>query len=117
MAIKVDALRVVQDPKYAASLSDEHWQALQHDPEWNLMVGEYHEMVEPVLARYGRQLGVPAPRSRRELLAQATASAAADENPSATGAAAFQVLGKRVPRLHGYGVVTNVGQYTENMRM
>jgi len=45
MAIKVDALRVVQDPKYAASLSDEHWQALQHDPEWNLMVGEYREMV------------------------------------------------------------------------
>jgi hypothetical protein len=48
MSVKVDALRVVQDPRYAASLSDAHWRALINDPTWNELVGEYHEMTAPV---------------------------------------------------------------------
>ncbi len=126
MALKVDALKVVQDPAYAASLSDEHWQALTDDPEWNLLVGEQREMVEPVYEIYGHRLGIPAPRPRGEvLLAQAQlAQAQAAAKPAVVadavaggGAGGFQVVGTRVPRLHGYGVVTNVGQYTQNMRM
>src|SRR5581483_140839 len=107
MALKVDALRVVQDPAYAASLSDEHWRALALDPTWNELVGEYHEMVAPVLTLYARQLGIAPPEDR----------AAAPRSAARAAAAAFQVIGKRVPRLHGLGVVTNLGQYTENMRM
>ncbi len=105
MVLKVDALRVVQDPAYAASLTDAHWQALANDPTWNELVGEFHEMVAPVLELYAQNLGLPAPQEVRS----APPAAAASEQ--------FQVIGKRVPRLHGLGIVTNLGQYTQNMRM
>ena len=107
MVVKVDAVRVVQDPAYAASLTDAHWRALALDPTWNEMVGEYHEMVAPVEALYAAQLGMPAP--------QAVAAKPALDTAAATEQ--FQVLGKRVPRLHGLGIVTSLGQYTQNMRM
>jgi CO/xanthine dehydrogenase Mo-binding subunit len=100
--LRVDAFRVVQDPDYAAGLSDEHWLALSSDPAWNELVGEYREMVEPVLARYGPKLGIPEPQ---------------EVAGSAPPSAQFRVVGQRVPRLHGLGVVTALGQYTENMRM
>lgn len=105
MSSRIDAFRVTQDPAYAASLTDDQWQILALDPTWDEMVGEFHELVAPVLARYGAKLGIPAP--------QAT--------PPAPQAGArqqtFSVVGRRVPRLHGLGVVTNLGQYTEHMRM
>src|SRR3990170_4838387 len=105
MALKVDPLRVVRDPQYAASLTDEHWNALVSDPVWDELVGEHQEMVAPVLTLYAQQLGVAAPRP-------VTASPPATEAPEQ-----FDVIGKRVPRLHGLGVVTSLGQYTQNMRM
>ncbi|MBI4463650.1 MAG: xanthine dehydrogenase family protein molybdopterin-binding subunit [Acidobacteria bacterium] len=105
MALKVDALRVVQDPAYAASLTDSHWRVLALDPTWNELVGEFHEMVEPVLTLYAAQLGMPAPQT----VAAARPTPALPEQ--------FQVIGKRVPRVQGLGVVTNLGQYTQNMRM
>ena len=103
--LKVDPIRVVQEPDYAASLSDAHWRALAVDPVWNEMVGEHHEMVAPVLALYAAQLGIPEPKPNP---------------PSQKGPGKsedFQVIGTRVPRLHGLGIVTTIGQYTENMRM
>jgi len=103
--VKVDALRVVQDPAYAASLTDAHWRALVLDPVWNELVGEYHEMTAPVMALYAAELGLPLPE---EVLP-------ADTPPAKPGQ--FQVIGKPVPRLHGLGVVTHLGQYTEHMRM
>jgi CO/xanthine dehydrogenase Mo-binding subunit len=106
MAPKVDALRVAQDPEYAASLTDEHWQALALDHTWNEMVGEHYEMVAPVMALYARQLGIPPARDVR-----GTPPAA----PAQPGQ--FDVIRKPVPRLHGYGVVTNQGHYSEHMRM
>ena len=106
MASKVDPVRVVQDPAYAAGLTDAHWKALAEDPVWNEMLGEFREMVEPVLALYAQRMGEAAPPT-------ASSSAVRSEVPPA----AFQVVGKRVPRLHGLGVVTDLGQYTENMRM
>lgn len=105
MALKVDPVRVVQDPAYAASLTEAHWKVLAGDAEWNEMVGEYPEMVEPVLARYGQQMGEGSPKA-----SPSTAGSSDTEAP-------FHVVGKRVPRLHGLGVVTQNGQYTENMRM
>ncbi|MBI3933245.1 MAG: xanthine dehydrogenase family protein molybdopterin-binding subunit [Acidobacteria bacterium] len=105
MALKVDPMRVVRDPEYAASLSDAHWHALASDPAWDEMIGEHQEMVAPVLTLYARQLGMPAPRP----VAHTPAAAARPQQ--------FDVIGKRVPRLHGLGVVTSLGQYTQNMRM
>ena len=110
MSVKVDALRVVQDPKYAASLSDAHWRALINDPAWNELVGEYHELTAPVMELYAAQLGVP-------LAKPVSASEAVADTPSAAKGESFQVVGKHVPRLHGLGIVTSLGQYTENMRM
>jgi CO/xanthine dehydrogenase Mo-binding subunit len=107
MIEKVDPLRVVQDAAYAASLTEAHWKALALDPTWNDMVGEFHEMVAPVLARYGAQLGVPAPRAVQS----------ASRTPAEARAERFQVIGQRVPRLHGLGIVTSLGQYVQNMRM
>ena len=115
MSEKVDALRVVQEPAYAASLTEEQWHGLALDPAWDELVGEHHEMVAPVLALYAQNLGVPAPQVVRT-------SAPAPARPAVEPAVAdtaetFQVIGKRVPRLHGLGIVTNLGQYVENMRM
>ena len=106
MAERIDALRVVQDPAYAAGLTDADWQILSLDPDWNELVGEFHEMVAPVMARYADKLGLPAPRVVQPQ--QAAALAQRDD---------FQVVGRRVPRLHGLGVVTSLGQYTQNLRM
>ena len=104
MPKKLMPLRVVQDPAYAASLTEEHWRTLSNDPEWNELVGEFHEMAEPVIALYASNLGIPAPQAVRPV-------------PTAAAADQFQVIGKPVPRLHGLGVVTSLGQYTQNMRM
>ena len=101
--LKVDALRVVQDPAYAASLSEAHWHALKADPIWNEMIGEQHELVAPVLALYAAELGVATPGAARP--------------PAPVADQKFNVIGRRVPRVHGIGVVTSLGQYTENMRM
>jgi hypothetical protein len=105
MPQKVDPLRVVQDPAYAASLTEENWRTLSNDPEWNELLGEFHELTEPVIALYASNLGMPAPQAVRPV------------STSATTADQFNVIGKRVPRLHGLGVVTSLGQYTQNMRM
>jgi len=101
---RIDALRVAQDQAYAASLTDSDWQVLALDATWNELIGEFAEMVAPVIARYGAKLGMPA--------SQAVAPA-----PETPAAESFTVVGQRVPRLHGLGVVTNLGQYTQNMRM
>ena len=105
MEQRVDALRVVQDPKYAAALSDDQWRALSDDPEWNLMLWEYSEMVTPVMEQYAAKLGIPAP------------SAAPPPPPPQDAPEQFQVIGRPIPRLHGLGVVTSLGQYVQNMRM
>ena len=105
MEIRVDALRVTQDPEYAASLSDAHWHALKLDPVWHEMVGEFHEMTAPVMTLYAAKLGLPLPE---EVIS---------DNRNAGPNDQYSVIGKPVPRLHGLGVVTNLGQYVENMRM
>ena len=112
MEQKIDALRVVQDPQYAAGLSESQWRMLANDPVWNELVGEFHEMTAPVIALYAAQLGQAAPRPRAAQPPAARPAPAAASEPLR-----FDVIGKRVPRLHGLGVVTNLGHYCENMRM
>src|SRR6266436_4263149 len=110
---KVDALRVVQDPAYAASLTESQWRDLTNDPVWSELVGEFHEMTAPVISLYAAQLGQAAPRPQ----ARPPAPPARPAAQPAAQPVKFDVVGKRVPRLHGLGVVTNLGKYTENMRM
>ena len=105
MQQKVDPLRVTQDPAYAESLTEAEWRELANDPEWNELVGEFTEAVEPIMEKYAAALNVPPPRP------------VPLEPPAQEQTDQFDVIGKRVPRLHGLGVVTGLGQYVQNMRM
>src|SRR5438309_2529817 len=99
---QIEAVRVVQDAAYAASLSDQDWYALAQDPTWQEMVSEQSEMVAGVIAQYGSKL----PGGGQ--------NAAPTEIPVFRP---FQVIGTDIARIQGYGIVTNQGTYTENLRM
>ena len=97
----IEAARVVQDPSYAASLSDSDWIDLSNDPQWQEMVAEQSEFVAPVIAQYATKL----PGGGRQVTAEIPAF-----RP-------FKVIGTDIARVQGYGIVTNQGTYTENLRM
>src|SRR6266568_406081 len=102
MAIReLDALRVIQDPTYAATLTAEEWASLALNAEWQHLSEEYADVVRlavgvPAMA----QIAPPLPPPGLNLGAQQTE---------------FKVLGTRPPRVQGLGVVSNVGWYTENL--
>src|SRR2546429_531338 len=100
---RIEAVRVAQDAAYAASLSDADWQALAQDHEWQQLVAEQSEMVASAIAVHGHKLGY-------------AGDGTTNKTPAAP-AAAFKVIGSDVARMQGIGIVTNLGQYTENMRM
>src|SRR5438094_6500044 len=99
---QIEAVRVVQDAAYAASLSDQDWYALAQDPAWQEMASEQSEMVAGVIAQYGNKL----PGGGQ--------SSAPTEIPVFRP---FQVLGTDVARIQHYSIVTNNGTYTENLRI
>ena len=99
---QIEAVRVVQDAAYAASLSDQDWYALAQDPAWQEMVSEQSEMVAGVIAQYGNKLPGGGQTS------------APTEIPVFRP---FQGIGTDIARIQGYGIVTNQGTYTENLRM
>ena len=99
---QIEAVRVVQDAAYAATLSNADWYALSQDPAWQEMVSEQSEMVAGVIAKYGDKL----PGGR--------------DNSTPTEIPVFRpfkILGTDIARIQGYGIVTNQGTYTENLRM
>src|SRR5437773_5787865 len=98
----LEAVRVAQDAAYAASLSDADWHQLALDPTWQELVSEQSEMVASVLAVHGHKL----PFAYR-----------GNDAVTPAPAAAGKVVGTDVARIQGLGIVTNLGQYTENMRM
>src|SRR5688572_18779518 len=98
---QIEAVRVAQDAAYAASLSDSDWYALAMDPAWQEMVAEQSELVAGVIAKYGNK--IPG----------ATGGSTPAEIPANFQ---FKVLGQDIARIQGYGIVTNQGQYTENLR-
>jgi len=102
---RIEAIRVAQDAEYAASLSDADWHQLSLDPDWQQLVAEQSEMVAGVIATHGHKLP--------------SFSAAASARPTQPEAprTAFKIAGTDVARMQGIGIVTNLGQYTENMRM
>jgi len=91
----IAALRVIQDLGYARSLTGEQWMALARDPAWLTLAAEQPELVQAVLDHVGI---LPT-------LVQATPS------PSET----YQSLGTNVPRIHGLGIVTGLGRYTQQL--
>lgn len=99
---RIEAVRVAQEPAYAASLSDADWSALGQDPDWQMLVAEQSEMLSSVIAVHGHKL----PGSRAS---DVTA-------PNAIPVAAT-VVGTAVARMQGLGTVTSRGQFTEHLGM
>lgn len=100
MVKQVDVMRAVQDAHYAAQLTPEQWSELTLSSEWQLLAEESPELVAPLLAKYGNQGPVGGKRPA-----------------SAPVAAPLTTIGKRVPRIHGLGMVTGQGRYIQNMKM
>jgi len=98
---RIEAIRVAQDPAYAAGLSDADWRELSRDPEWQQLVAEQAETVAAVMAEHGHKI-----------------SGANGNDPVAqVPAGPFKVIGQSYARMQGLGIVTDKGLYTENMRM
>jgi len=96
---ELDALRVIADPAYAATLSAEEWASLNTNAEWTHLIEEYADVVRQSTAGVAptvAQTAAPAPN----LGAQQTS---------------FQFVGTRQPRVQGLGIVSNVGWYTQNL--
>ena len=96
---ELDIARIVADPTYAATLTTAEWESLSDNHEWAHFVEEYADVVAQTHAAVGytvAQTAAPAPN----LGAQQTS---------------FQFVGTKQPRVHGLGIVSNVGWYTQNL--
>lgn len=100
---RIDAIRVVQDAAYAETLTTDDWAALAQDPAWQEMVGEQRELIEPVVQKFGHMIPGMGPNPATE-----------QQTPPQS---AFKIIGTDIARIQGYGIVTEKGTYTENLRM
>jgi CO/xanthine dehydrogenase Mo-binding subunit len=104
MANTIDFLRVATDVQYAAALTQEELASVAQSPEWLQMVAEQRELVAGALQTHAAlgtgfaQIAPPAP-------------------PQQVLNGPYSIVGQKVPRVHGLGVVTGLGQYTEHMTM
>src|SRR5712691_3427729 len=104
MAHTIDFLRVATDVQYAATLTPEELASVAQSPEWLQMVAEQRELVAGALQTHASlstgfaQIAPPAP-------------------PAQVLNGPYTVVGTKVPRVHGLGVVTGQGQYTEHMTL
>ncbi len=101
---QVDALRVATDAAYAASLTRPQWESLAASPEWAHLLEEYADILQPALAQQA-SLGLG--------LNQVSPP---PENAGAKQTQ-FNVVGTRMPRVQGLGIVSNIGTYTQNLNM
>ncbi len=99
MAKQVDMLRAIKDETYAAELTAEQWSELTMSPQWQEFAVENPELAAPLLAKYGNYGG------------------GARQPQAAPAPAAYTTIGKRVPRVHGLGIVTGLGKFVENMNV
>jgi xanthine dehydrogenase molybdenum-binding subunit len=116
MAGRIDAYRVATDPGYAAKLTTADWATLRSDPEMQMMIAEQYELVAGMLAQHGERLGY-APAAPTTVRQGATAPAAAPQPAPPAQPQQFKIIGKKVPRVHGIGIVTALGRYTEHLNM
>lgn len=97
--IKIDALQAVLDEKYASQITQEQWNELSRDPVWRDLAAEVPELTAPLMERFGLHgNGNGSPASNPTLAVDT-----------------FNVVGKRMPRIQGVGVVTSIGKYTQHM--
>jgi len=97
--IKVDALQAALDEKYASQITQEQWNELSRDPVWRDLAAEVPELTAPLAARFGLN---------------GNGSGHPVSNPT-LAIDSFNVVGKRMPRTHGVGIVTSIGKYTQHM--
>src|SRR5438874_1364924 len=108
MARTIDLLRVAQDQHYAATLSTQDWYDLAQTAEFRQVLAEHRELLDSALLQNAAvvpgflQVTPPAQPAPAQPQAQP---------PSGP----FGVIGQKVPRMQGLGVVTGLGQYTEHM--
>ncbi|MBI5878093.1 MAG: xanthine dehydrogenase family protein molybdopterin-binding subunit [Chloroflexi bacterium] len=103
----VDIVRLIQDEHYANSLSRDQWHDLVRSTEWDLMTGENPELIAPIVQKYGDRLPLPSRDAGEGGFGPGT-------NKS-LGATKLDVLGTRIPRRQGLGIVTGVGRYVQHM--
>jgi xanthine dehydrogenase molybdenum-binding subunit len=101
-------MKAVHDASYAASLRNEEWQALVLSPEFDELVGEYPELAQRFIA---------ANRSKLAAYGVGVARHAAPNRSLQQAEEEFSVVGKRIQRIQGLGVVTDLGNYVSNMSM
>ena len=104
MATRIDVLRVATDAEYAASLSSEEWASVAYTPEFQQMAAEQRELLSATLDKHAAS--IPG-------FSQVTPPA----TPAEVLNGPYSVVGQKVPRVHGLGIVTGLGQYTEHMTM
>ena len=103
---RIDAIRVVQDAAYAETLTTDDWAALAQDPAWQEMIGEQRELTDPVVAKFGH------------LMPGTNGAGTAEQTPPQQPVRPnFKIIGTDIARIQGYGIVTDKGTYTENLRM
>ncbi|HZO26198.1 MAG TPA: xanthine dehydrogenase family protein molybdopterin-binding subunit [Chloroflexota bacterium] len=113
MAGRIDVFRVATDPAYAARLTSSDWATLRTDPELQMMIAEQYELVATLLEKHGERLGyAPAAPVRQGAPAPQPAPPVQPPQPQQ-----FKIIGKKIPRLHGLGIVTALGRYTEHLSM
>jgi CO/xanthine dehydrogenase Mo-binding subunit len=112
----VDAYRVLRDPSYAASLTSDEWSSLASNPEYQTLVADDPNLEASLSEHFGPLI----PGFAAAAMAPASAPAVGHEsrNGRGPGLAAqlpvFDVVGTKVARTHGFGVVTGTGRYTQN---
>ncbi len=111
MATKVDVIRAIQDSNYADSLTNDQWHELVQSPEWHMMVSEMAEVVAPLVERYRDRLPTAITALNR---AGGNGNGHPSGNPSLVPIN-FEVLGKRIPRVQGPGVVTGLGRFAHQI--
>lgn len=97
----VNVLRAVEDYAYAATLSPGEWTELARSPEFSELVGELPELALPFIHSFA------------DMLPEHSASAEAAAVPMGP----FEAIGTTLPRVHGFGIVTGLGRYTQNMNV
>jgi CO/xanthine dehydrogenase Mo-binding subunit len=104
VAIHLDVMNVITDQTLAATLSVAEWGRLVTTEEWRIYFEEHADVLAQLTSQYANLAAV---------MGYAQAQAPAD-NPGARQTV-FKYLGQRQPRVHGLGVVSNIGVYTQNL--
>lgn len=104
---QVDVIRAIQEAKYADSLTNEQWHELVRSPEWDLLVGEMADVIAPFIAKYENKLPMPSTGN-----GNGNGNGHVNKSLAATDLA---VLGRRIPRAQGLGIVTGLGRYVQHM--